>query len=117
MKSKPGVCHQVGVPIATAGRAGNVEPAFNIVEPDLLESGLPGIPSSGGDIDGAVPFQGLSNCFILVPSPSNTVRLEFLGISLLSPPTLPLTGKSVPEVTWCDPTTPPGPVQRALERP
>ena len=70
VKSELCVCNPVGVPIATTGHAGNVEPSFNIVEPDPVAPGVPGIPPSGSDVDGAVPFQGLLHCFIHVPLPS-----------------------------------------------
>jgi hypothetical protein len=64
MEGELRVGQQVGVPVPAPRGASDVQAAIQIVEPDLCAAGLSGGSAPGGDIDSAVPFQGLFHSFI-----------------------------------------------------
>ena len=64
MENELGVGQQVGVPVPSPRGASDIQTAIQIVEPDLFAAGLSGASAPGGDIDSAVPFQGLFHNFI-----------------------------------------------------
>ena len=49
----------VSIPAPRAWGACDVEPAIQVVKPDLDTPGQAGLSAPSGDVDGAVPFQGL----------------------------------------------------------
>src|SRR5262249_25024524 len=64
-----GVRQQVGISVASARGPRDVQASCNIVQPDLFTAGLPGLPASGGDIEGAVAFPSLFDRLVHNASP------------------------------------------------
>jgi hypothetical protein len=64
MEGELRVGQQVGVPVPAPRGASDVQAAVQIMEPDLYAAGLSGGSAPGGDVDSAIPFQGLFHSFI-----------------------------------------------------
>src|SRR5262249_21649694 len=64
------VGQQISIPIAASWwPPGDVQMPRNIVEPYLYTTGLPSVPSPGGDIDEGVVFQCVLHLLVHIPSP------------------------------------------------
>jgi hypothetical protein len=85
MEGELGVGQQVGVPVPGPRGASDVQAAIQIVEPDLSAAGLFGCSAPGGDVDSAIPFQGLFHSFIHSWSCPNQGGRAPLAISYFHP--------------------------------
>src|SRR5690242_9405725 len=61
MKGEARVGLEVGVPVAAARQAGDVDPPIKVVEPDLEPAGLAALPAGRGDVDGQVALESAAD--------------------------------------------------------